>query len=53
MSGGSADAVLDGRTGIVVDRPADLVVAAAALRTLLDDTQLRRRLAETGRAPSA
>jgi len=49
LSGGSGDAVLDGTTGLLVDRPADVTAAANVLRGLLDDADLRGRLAEAGR----
>jgi phosphatidylinositol alpha-1,6-mannosyltransferase len=40
-SGGAAEAVIDGVTGLVVDRPDDRVEVAAALSRLLDDPALR------------
>jgi phosphatidylinositol alpha-1,6-mannosyltransferase len=46
-SGGAAEAVVDGETGFVVQRPGDSVAVADALRRLLDDPD--RRLA-MGRA---
>lgn len=46
-SGGAAEAVVDGDTGLVVDRPADVGAVAAALRELLDDDDRR---ATTGAA---
>jgi phosphatidylinositol alpha-1,6-mannosyltransferase len=49
-SGGSAEAVLDGRTGVVVDRPSDPAAAAAALADLLDDGPRRERLGRAARA---
>lgn len=48
-SGGASDAVLDGVTGLVVDRPGDVVPATVALRALLDDPSYRARLATAGR----
>jgi len=36
-SGGSHEAVVDGATGLVVDRPTDQVAVAAALTRVLDD----------------
>ncbi len=42
-SGGAPEAVADGRTGTVVDRPRDPAAVAAALVPLLDDPDLRRR----------
>jgi phosphatidylinositol alpha-1,6-mannosyltransferase len=50
LSGGAAEAVLDGRTGLVVDRPGDRVVASEAIRTLLSSPELRARLGAEGRA---
>ncbi|HLI16566.1 MAG TPA: glycosyltransferase family 4 protein [Acidimicrobiales bacterium] len=43
-SGGAEDAVVDGVTGLVVDRPADTVAVAAALRRLVVDADLRAAL---------
>ncbi len=48
-SGGAGDAVLDGRTGLVVDRPGDVLVVARALATLLDDPELRSRFGAAAR----
>ena len=48
-SGGAGDAVIDGETGLVVDRPGDVVAAAQGLARLLDDAGLRDRLASAGR----
>jgi phosphatidylinositol alpha-1,6-mannosyltransferase len=48
-SGGVRSAVRDGETGIVVP-PADPAAAAAALRRLLGDESLRRRMGSAGRA---
>ena len=48
-SGGSDEAVIDGRTGLVVDRPGDLGAVAAALASLLDDPGLRERLGAEAR----
>jgi phosphatidylinositol alpha-1,6-mannosyltransferase len=42
-SGGAAEAVEEGTTGTIVDRPADMEEAAAALGRLLDDDELRLR----------
>jgi glycosyltransferase involved in cell wall biosynthesis len=47
---GHADAVVDGRTGLLVDRPADL---APALVRVCTDPDLRRRLGEAARAHAA
>ncbi|MFN2606287.1 MAG: glycosyltransferase family 4 protein [Acidimicrobiales bacterium] len=41
-SGGAAEAVADGETGVVVRRPRDPEAVAAALAPLLDDPNLRR-----------
>jgi phosphatidylinositol alpha-1,6-mannosyltransferase len=46
-SGGSHEAVVDGSTGFVVD---DLASATTALRRLVDDPDLRRRLGAAARA---
>ena len=48
-SGGSAEAVVDGETGYVVD-PTDPAAAADALALLLDDVDRRARMGEAGRA---
>jgi phosphatidyl-myo-inositol dimannoside synthase len=48
-SGGAHEAVVDQVTGFVVDRPADVVVAEAALARLLDDERLRRQMGAAGR----
>ncbi len=42
-SGGASEAVVDGRTGAVVDRPGDPAAVAWALAPLLDDADLRHR----------
>jgi len=42
-SGGSAEAITHGETGVVVGRPGDPLAVAAALARLLDDGDLRRR----------
>jgi phosphatidylinositol alpha-1,6-mannosyltransferase len=47
-SGGAADAVVDGETGIVVRHPRDPHEVAAALRTLLDDDARRAQMGRTG-----
>jgi phosphatidyl-myo-inositol dimannoside synthase len=49
-SGGAAEAVVDGETGLVVRRPDDPVAAADALARLLDDADARERMARAGRA---
>jgi len=48
-SGGSAEAVLDGATGLVVDDPRDVVEVARSLDRVLRDTALRERLGSTAR----
>ena len=47
-SGGTADAVLDGRTGLLVD-PADVGALSEALARLLTDPALARKLGASGR----
>jgi phosphatidylinositol alpha-1,6-mannosyltransferase len=51
-SGGAAEAVLDGSTGLVVRRPDDPVPVAGALATLLDDPGLRERMGAAARRRS-
>jgi phosphatidylinositol alpha-1,6-mannosyltransferase len=48
-SGGAAEAVADGETGLVVDEPRDAAAVAAALARLLDDEDLRHRLGSAAR----
>jgi phosphatidylinositol alpha-1,6-mannosyltransferase len=48
-SGGSAEAVADGVTGLVVDDPDDAAQVADALGRLLDDPDLRRRMGAAAR----
>jgi phosphatidylinositol alpha-1,6-mannosyltransferase len=48
-SGGSAEAVADGLTGVVLDRPDDPRTVAAGLEPLLDDAALRERLGAAAR----
>jgi phosphatidylinositol alpha-1,6-mannosyltransferase len=48
-SGGAADAVVHGETGLVVDDPHDSGQVAAALRRLLSDDALRRRMGRAAR----
>ena len=48
-SGGAHEAVLDGVTGLVVRQPEDPGAVAQALRTLLADPALARRMGEAGR----
>jgi len=49
-SGGSAEAVVHGETGLVVDHPHDPVAVAAALARLLGDADLRHRQGAAARA---
>ncbi len=49
-SGGAADAVVDHETGLVVRRPRDRNEVASALRSLLADPALRRRMGAVARA---
>jgi phosphatidylinositol alpha-1,6-mannosyltransferase len=48
-SGGSDEAVVDGKTGLVVDRAGDATAVTAALASLLDDSALRDRLGTEAR----
>jgi phosphatidylinositol alpha-1,6-mannosyltransferase len=48
-SGGAAEAVDDGVTGVVVRRPDDAREVAAAFERLLDDAELRARMGLAGR----
>ena len=48
-SGGAAEAVSDGITGLVVDEPRDEVAVADALFRILDDQDLRISMAEASR----
>ena len=48
-SGGAAEAVVNGETGLVVDRPTDVVDVAAKLDRLLGDGALRTRLGKASR----
>jgi phosphatidylinositol alpha-1,6-mannosyltransferase len=48
-SGGAAEAVADGETGLVVGDPSSVDAAERALRSLLDDPELRRSMGEAGR----
>jgi phosphatidylinositol alpha-1,6-mannosyltransferase len=48
-SGGSDEAVVDGQTGLVVERPQDARAVASALARLLDDAELRQRLGDQAR----
>ncbi len=49
-SGGAAEAVVDGRTGVVVRQPNDVEPVVSALRQLLDDPAGRARMGAAGRA---
>jgi phosphatidylinositol alpha-1,6-mannosyltransferase len=49
-SGGAAEAVVDGATGLVVRRPGDVEEVTASLARLLDDEGRRRRLGRAARA---
>lgn len=49
-SGGAAEAVVHGVTGLVVDRPDDVGAVSEALERLLSDSELRADMAEAGRA---
>ena len=48
-SGGAAEAVADGTTGLVVAEPDSTDAVTAALARLLDDDELRRTMGEAGR----
>ena len=48
-SGGAHEAVADGETGVVVDRPGEPAEVVRALRPLLGDPGLRRRMGEAAR----
>lgn len=48
-SGGAAEAVVEGETGLVVGRPDDPAAVADAIGQLLDDPEGRARMAATGR----
>lgn len=48
-SGGAAEAVVDGVTGVVVDRPDDPAAVARALAVVLDDEHRRAGWGEAGR----
>jgi phosphatidyl-myo-inositol dimannoside synthase len=48
-SGGAAEAVADGETGLVMRDPDDAAAAAAAFEALLDDAPLRARMATASR----
>ena len=48
-SGGSAEAVIHGETGLVVDIPDDPARVAEATATLLDDAELRATMGQAAR----
>ena len=48
-SGGAAEAVVDGETGIVVRDPEDVGEVVAAFESLLDDPQRRADMGRAGR----
>jgi phosphatidylinositol alpha-1,6-mannosyltransferase len=48
-SGGADEAVVHGKTGLVVDDPGDPGKVAAALRRLLTDDELRRAMGRSAR----
>jgi phosphatidylinositol alpha-1,6-mannosyltransferase len=49
MGGGTADAVVDGQTGLLID-PLDARALTAAIGRLLDDEVMRHRLGKAGQA---
>ncbi|MGI8492977.1 MAG: glycosyltransferase family 4 protein [Acidimicrobiales bacterium] len=49
QSGGAAEAVVDGETGVVVWRPDDAAQVARALAVLIDDAELRSRQGQAAR----
>ncbi len=49
QSGGAAEAVAHGTTGLVVDEPEDVAAVVEAWRTLLDDDELRGRMGAASR----
>jgi phosphatidylinositol alpha-1,6-mannosyltransferase len=49
-SGGAAEAVVDGETGLVVRHPDDVEAVAAALAELVDDPRRRAAMGERARA---
>ena len=52
-SGGSAEAVVDGQTGIVVEQPRDVASVVAAIERLLENDALRQKLSDAGRNRSS
>jgi phosphatidylinositol alpha-1,6-mannosyltransferase len=49
LSGGSAEAVVDGQTGIVVEHPRETSAVVRAIERLLKDAVLARQLGDAGR----
>ncbi len=49
-SGGAADAVVDGVTGVVVQEPSNIALVANAINDLLEDGALRRAMGDASRA---
>jgi phosphatidylinositol alpha-1,6-mannosyltransferase len=49
-SGGSHEAVIDGRTGLVIDRPRDASAVAAAIESLVTNPDRRRAMGAAARA---
>lgn len=49
-SGGSVEAVEEGRTGMIIDHPRDVGAVTSMLEALLDDEETRRSMAAAGRA---
>lgn len=52
-SGGAADAVEDGVTGVVIDRPTDALAVASTLSRLLADDPLRMAMGDAARSRAA
>ncbi len=48
-SGGAAEAVVHGVTGLVIDDPGDLVQVTESLRAMLDDDRLREQMGQAAR----
>lgn len=48
-SGGSHEAVVHSKTGLVVEHPKDVAAVADAIKQLVDDSRLREELAAVGR----
>ncbi len=49
QSGGAADAVVDGVTGVVVQEPSNVALVASAINDLLEDGALRRSMGDASR----